>query len=714
VSPNLGAWAAFLAVVLAVPAAREFGRSPCATSTAQDPAPDRSLYCIDLIPVPDLPEISGTVELGRARSPFGAAVTPDGVLVYDLTVTLAGLPAPAALGPDAVYVAWVTTPELEPMVKLGVVTNGRTALGPVALNKFLVLVSAEASADVATRRGKLVLRGSSPSMLMLPHDVSLLPAQRLRSSEHPHNAAGDGWRLPPMHRSVPRMIPGLEAFEPRVRPFVPGAGRDSGTIPTARPRTVVALRDGDTLTLSAGLVRRTIGGRRLTMYGFNGQYPGPLIEVPEQATIVVEFTNGLDLPSTVHWHGVRLDNRFDGVPNLTQAPVPPGGSFRYRVHFPDPGVYWYHPHVREDVQQDLGLYGNLLVRSGDPIYFAAANREVVLMLDDLLLDATGLVPYGREAATHALMGRFGNVLLVNGEPDYRLTVDRGEVVRFFLTNVSSARTFNLTLPGTRLKLVGSDLGKFEREEWVESVVIAPAERYIVEARFERAREVTLENRVQAIDHPAGVFFPDVDTLGRVTVLERPAAPDHRATFDRLRGHPDVVADIDRYRRDFDRPPDRELVLTLRIKDLPFGVIQVLRLDSGYVHPVEWSGTMPMMDWLPSARDVEWVLRDPATGRENLDIDWRFRRGDVIKLRLVNERHTLHAMAHPIHLHGQRFLVLAQGGVPNDNLVWKDTVLLPVGQTVDMFVELTNPGRWMLHCHIAEHLGAGMHTVITVE
>ncbi len=713
-SPNLGAWAAFLAVVLAVPAARESGRSPCATPTAQDPAPDRSLYCIDLVPVPDLPEISGTVELGRARSPFAAAVTPDGVLVYDLAVTLAGLPAPGALGPYAAYVAWVTTPELEPMVKLGVVTNGRTVLGPVALNKFLVLVSAEASADVAARRGKLVLRGSSPSMLMLPHDVSLLPAQRLRSLEHAHNAAGDGWRLPPMHRSVPRMIPGLEAFEPRVLPFVPGAGRDSGTIPAARPRTVVALRDGDTLTLSAGLVRRTIGGRRLTMYGFNGQYPGPLIEVPEQATIVVEFTNRLELASTVHWHGVRLDNRFDGVPNLTQAPVPPGGSFRYRVHFPDPGIYWYHPHVREDLQQDLGLYGNLLVRSGDPTYFAAANREVVLMLDDLLLDATGLVPYGREAATHALMGRFGNVLLVNGEPDYRLTVDRGEVVRFFLTNVSSARTFNLTLPGTRLKLIGSDLGKFEREEWVESVVIAPAERYIVEARFERAGEVTLENRVQAIDHPAGVFFPEVDTLGRVTVLERPAAPDHRATFDRLRGHPDVVADIDRYRRDFDRPPDRELVLTLRIKDLPFGLIQVLRLDSGYVHPVEWSGTMPMMDWLPSARDVEWVLRDPATGRENLDIDWRFRRGDVITLRLRNERHTLHAMAHPIHLHGQRFLVLAQGGVPNDNLVWKDTVLLPVGQTVDMFVELRNPGRWMLHCHIAEHLGAGMHTVITVE
>ena len=709
---NFGARAAAAALLLA--AADGARASPCAERDERGAAPDRSLYCIDLVPVPELREIFGTAELGRARSPFATAVTRDGVLVYDLSVTLGGLPAPSELGPFSAYVAWVTTPELEPMVRLGVVTNGRTTLGPVAFNKFLVLVSAEASPGSAVRPGTLVLRGGSPSMLLLPHDMSQLPAQAPRPGGHGHDTAGDGWRMPPMHRAVPRMIPGLEVLEPRVRPLAPGAGHDPGAVPLAQPRTLVALRDGDTLALTAAPVRRTIGGRPLTMYGFNGQYPGPLIEVPERATIVVEFTNRLALPSSVHWHGVRLDNRFDGVPDLTQAPVPPGDMFRYRVHFPDAGIYWYHPHVREDIQQDLGLYGNLLVRPGEPGYFAAANREVVLMVDDLLLDASGLLPYGREAATHALMGRFGNVLLVNGEPDYRLTVDRGEVVRLFLTNAASARTFNLTLAGARLKLIGSDLGRFEREAWVESVVLAPAERYIVDAWFERAGEVVLENRVQAIDHAAGVFFPDVDTLGRVTVRDRRAAPDHGAAFARLRTHAGVVADIDRYRPEFGRPPDRELLLSLRIKDLPFGLIQVLRLDSGYVHPVEWSATMPMMDWLASTRDVEWVLRDVTTGRENMDIAWRFRRGEVITLRLRNDRHTLHAMAHPIHLHGQRFLVLAQGGVPNDNLVWKDTVLLPVGQTVDMLVELTNPGRWMLHCHIAEHLGAGMHTVITVE
>jgi len=104
----------------------------------------------------------------------------------------------------------------------------------------------------------------------------------------------------------------------------------------------------------------------------------------------------------------------------------------------------------------------------------------------------------------------------------------------------------------------------------------------------------------------------------------------------------------------------------------------------------------------------------VSGKTGMDIGWRFRRGDIIKLRLVNERRTLHGMQHPIHIHGQRFLVLAVNGVPNDNLVWKDTVLVPAGAAVDILLDLSNPGTWMLHCHIAEHLAARMMTAFTVE
>ena len=220
------------------------------------------------------------------------------------------------------------------------------------------------------------------------------------------------------------------------------------------------------------------------MFAFNDQYPGPLLQIPQGAEIIVDLTNALDQPTTVHWHGVRLDNRFDGTPDLTQQPVPPGGHFIYRLRFPDAGIYWYHPHVREDVQQELGLYGNMLVRSPRPDYFSPAHREEILMLDDLLINDDGIVPFGGDAATHALMGRFGNVLLVNGEPRYSLSVRKGEVVRFYFTNVSNTRTFNVSFPGARMKVVASDVGNFEREAWVESVVIAPAERYVVHVKFD--------------------------------------------------------------------------------------------------------------------------------------------------------------------------------------------------------------------------------------
>ena len=673
--------------------------------------PAADLYCIDLVPAPDF-AATGAVELRRVPSPFGAAITRDGRHTWDLRLTFAGLPDPRTLGDYAAYVAWATTPTLAPMIRLGEVRNGRLDGGRIALNTFLIIVSAERSATVSTRAGRIVLRGASASAVMRPHDFTVLPP---RAPEVGHVHGGDdGWTMPPMHPRVPAMIPGLETLRPRVAPFLPGRGIDPAALPLAAPRRVITLDDGDTLALEATMVRRVVAGRSFVAYGFNGQWPGPLVRVDRAATIVVDFANRIDLPTAVHWHGIRLDNRFDGVPHVTQEPVMPGGSFRYVVRFPDAGIYWYHPHHREDVQQDLGLYGNLLVRSADPNFFAPAHRDEVLMLDDFLVADGGPVAYGRDAPSHALMGRFGNLLLVNGEPSYSLTVRRGEIVRFYLTNAANTRPFNLSIDGVRLKLVGGDVGKLEREEWVESVALAPAERWIVDARFDHPGVAALVNRVQAIDHARGLFFPETDTLGLVTVVDTQATPLRGESFDRLRTNHDVIADIARYRRYFGAPPAKELLLTLRTADLPFGLVQVMRLDTGYVNPVEWSGTMPMMDWLSTGNEVKWTLREPSTGRENMDIDWSFRQGDVVRIRLANDRHTLHPMQHPIHIHGQRFLVLAQNGVPSQNLVWKDTFLLPVGWTADLLVEMSNPGRWMLHCHIAEHLEAGMHTVFTVR
>ena len=140
--------------------------------------------------------------------------------------------------------------------------------------------------------------------------------------------------------------------------------------------------------------------------------------------MVVNVTNEGDMEATVHWHGLRLDNRSDGT-HQTQDPIPVGGSFSCRVAFPDPGVYWYHPHIREDYGKEMGLYGNVLVVPADPDHWAPANREVLLTLDDILLEDGRVAPFSRSETTHAAMGRFGDLMLVGGEPDLDLGAAAG-------------------------------------------------------------------------------------------------------------------------------------------------------------------------------------------------------------------------------------------------------------------------------------------------
>src|ERR1041385_7011122 len=193
------------------------------------------------------------------------------------------------------------------------------------------------------------------------------------------------------------------------------------------------------------------------------------------------------------------------------------------------------------------------------------------------------------------------------------------------------------------------------------------------------------------------------------------APGTRRDFERvfpaLRRHSPPLAAASSY---LNRPPDKTLTLTLQAHGLPYFTERLMQLDSMYFAPVEWGGTMPMMNWAATGEQVHWMLEDAETGKRNMDIDWHFARGKPAKIRLVNERRAFHGMQHPIHLHGQRFLVLAVNGVPNDDLGWKDTVLVPAGAVVDILLDTSNPGDWMLHCHIAEHLAAGMMMHFTVN
>jgi FtsP/CotA-like multicopper oxidase with cupredoxin domain len=527
--------------------------------------------------------------------------------------------------------------------------------------------------------------------------------------------------------------------------------RDVEGLPQAEPTRVVELADGDELDLRIGPVAMRIGDDVVRMLAYNGSIPGPTLRVRQGSEIVVRVTNDGDVDATVHWHGLRLENRYDGVPHDTQRPIPVGGTFTYRVRFPDAGLYWYHPHVREDYAQDMGLYANILVDPADPTYWPPCDRECVLMVDDVLIEGGDIAAYDRSGPDHVAMGRFGNVLLVNGAPAWDLRARRGEIVRLFLTNSANTRVFDLAVAGARMKLVGGDSGRVEHEAIVSDVVIAPSERAIVDVELDREGMYALEHRTPDRTYRLGgirvdgaadrTFAATFDELRRAPELEAERAhidaelarePDRVLAFVAemdvpASSHVPVAADAPR----FACPMDPEVVSvepgrcpTCGMKLLPIELVPAAleRLDAapdgtvadhGPSHghaagEIEWEDTMESVNRMTDTTNMRWFLVDRRTGRRNAQIDWAFTVGDRVKLRLVNEMDSDHPMHHPFHIHGAgRFLVLARAGVVEPNLVWKDTVLVRTGEVVDILLDVSNPGLWMAHCHIAEHTESGM-------
>ena len=530
----------------------------------------------------------------------------------------------------------------------------------------------------------------------------------------------------------------------------------------ARDTELVELADGDEFRLEIAPVKKQIGDATVRMLAYNGSVPGPTLKIPQGATVTVHVANRGAIDTTVHWHGLRLENRYDGTHD-TQAPIPVGEAFTYQVQVPDPGAYWYHPHIREDYGQELGLYGNILVTPSDPDYWPPANRELLLTLDDILIEEGRIAPFGEET-THVAMGRFGNVMLVSGEPDLRLDARQGEVVRLYLTNTANTRVFNVALPGAQLKLVGADAGHYEHEELVGEVLLAPSERVVVDVLFPEAGELQLEHRTPERSY----------RLASISVSDEPPEPSHADEFSRPRSNRDMAELRERLEPFLRAAPDKTLAFVAEMnlggaaEDTTYvcpmhpevtserpdrcpkcGMRLVpeslVPAGGGHEHGhghhdhghhghghhghhhgepdhahdtaqgIEWEDDMVEVNRMTTPSNMRWKLVDRETGAENAQIDWTFRVGDQVKLRLVNELDSDHPMPHPFHVHGAgRFLILSRDDVVEPNLVWKDTVLVRTGETVDILLDVTNPGRWMAHCHIAEHHESGMMFSFEVE
>jgi FtsP/CotA-like multicopper oxidase with cupredoxin domain len=341
----------------------------------------------------------------------------------------------------------------------------------------------------------------------------------------------------------------------------PPATESFPTDPTGLPEAgrpqLLELAPGDTLDLRVGPVAKRLGDTTVRMLGYNGSIPGPTLKVQQGSEIIVHVVNEGDLDTTVHWHGLRLENKYDGVPHETQAPIPVGGEFTYRIQFPDPGLYWYHPHIREDYTQELGLYGNILVAPADSDYWPPADRDFILTVDDLLVEEGRIAPFSPTETSYAAMGRFGNVFLVGGDPDLRLEAGVGEVVRLWLTNTANTRVFNLTVAGARMKQVGGDSGRVEHEEFVESVVVAPSERAVIDVLVERPGELRLEH------HTPDRVYP----LATITVTgERAAWSSAAGGFDRLQHAPELAAERAQLDRWLTAAPDKVLALVAQMDD----------------------------------------------------------------------------------------------------------------------------------------------------
>src|SRR5438132_7854211 len=305
--------------------------------------------------------------------------------------------------------------------------------------------------------------------------------------------------------------------------------RETEGLPEAGKPELVEVTDGDEFELEIIPVRKRIGDATVRMLTYNGSVPGPTLKVLQGSTITVHVANRGDLDATVHWHGLRLENRYDGTHD-TQAPIPVGKTFTYEVHVPDPGAYWYHPHIREDYDQEMGLYGNILVIPRDPDYWPPADRELLLTLDDILIEDGQIAAFRESETTHVAMGRFGNVMLIAGEPDLLLQAKRGEVVRFYFTNTANTRVFNVTLPGAQMKLVGADAGHYEHEELLDEALLAPSERVLVDVPCGEPGELELEHRT-----PERTY-----RLASIAVTDQQPEPSYADEYDHLHTNRDMA------------------------------------------------------------------------------------------------------------------------------------------------------------------------------
>ena len=412
------------------------------------------------------------------------------------------------------------------------------------------------------------------------------------------------------------------------------------------------------------------------IWGYDGRVPGPVLRVAQGGRLIRRFVNELPQPSTIHWHGIRIANPMDGVPELTQAPVPPGGDFLYDFVAPDAGTWWYHPHHRPWEQTAHGLYGALVVEEPLP---PRVDRDEVLLIDDWRLTEDARIHESFGAMmdwSHA--GRIGNWVTVNGDGDFRLPARRRERLRLRLANTANARIFVLGLRGMEGWIVALDGQPLDVPAPMPSpegrITLAPAQR------ADLVVDVTAEEGAQALllsfDRERVRSVATLDVAGRARPERLPPPPPLPANPVPLLG---PLADA--------------RSATLRMEGGAMGRMREAVLDGR---------TTGIRDLVKAGR--AWALNGLAEMPEKPLLTAS--RDETVQIAMINDT----AWPHAMHLHGHHFRRLGQAGRLGP---LRDTILLDRNESAEIAFVADNPGDWLLHCHMLEHAPAGMRTWIRV-
>jgi FtsP/CotA-like multicopper oxidase with cupredoxin domain len=407
------------------------------------------------------------------------------------------------------------------------------------------------------------------------------------------------------------------------------------------------------------------------VWAYNGTVPGPELRFRQGERLKIAVENTLAVGTTVHWHGIRLPNAMDGVPNLTQAPIAAnGGRFVYEFDLPDAGTYWYHPHLGSPEQVGRGLYGALIVEEREP---PAVDRDVVWVLSDWELDRQARIDEefsSPMAASHD--GRIGNTVTVNGMVRDAFAVRSGERIRLRLINAASARIYGLVFEGHSPTVVALDghpvaphpaarvvLGPGMRADLMLDCAAQPGSRHRVIDGFYRQNAYELLKIAYSKEAPLRTAFPAVAALPA-----NPVAPPDLAKAERQR--------------------------------IVFAGGMMGAMPSQARH----KGMFWTVNGAPMADDHDHHHHAPL-------LTLSLRKSYVLEL--VNDT----AWHHPIHLHGHTFRVLSRNGKPLERELWSDTVLLDPKSRAEIAFVADNPGGWMFHCHVLEHQASGMTAVVRV-